>query len=65
MHKKKFNLSRNRAIYDYKTRLYHNSSGSFRTLSEANATAWICAKCLAGFSSAGRLRTHRDAVHSY
>jgi hypothetical protein len=65
MHKRKFNSSHNLASYDYKTGLYHNRSGSFLTLAEANATAWICAKCQAGFASASRLRTHRDAVHSY
>ena len=65
MRKKKLNSGRNLAFYDYKTGLYHNKSGSFLTLAEANASAWVCAKCQAGFSSAFTLRAHRDSVHSY
>ena len=62
---KKSDSNQNRAHYDYKTRLFHNRTGSFLTLAEANATAWVCAKCEAGFKTASQLRTHRDDVHSY
>jgi hypothetical protein len=31
----------NPSLYDYKTGGYHNKSGSFLTLAEANASKWI------------------------
>ena len=65
MPRKSMHPSKNLATYSYTTGLYHNSSGTFLTLSEANAYAWKCEKCGLGFRNLGALHNHRDAVHSY
>ena len=56
---------KNIAVYNYTTGLYHNNSGSFLTLAEANAFAWKCEKCGSGFRSVVALHDHRDLTHSY
>jgi hypothetical protein len=65
MPKKKFSAGKNLATYNHATGLYHNKSGTFVTLAEANEFAWKCEKCGLAFRTVVKLHDHRDASHSY